>query len=136
MKLLTGVDQVAADGALQLGACEPVVAQGLDVRRSGVDLVALGEEKLEDAGEHRVVLELGLPDDSRAQLQESGPVPLGEAAGLIHPRACSARALSLARSRSVTLPASCWRRATSAERAVASATLRRSSRSCSAPCRR
>src|SRR5262249_1362350 len=80
-----GRRKLPADRALELGAGDPVVAQRLDVGPAGVDLVALCQQELEDADEHRVVLELRLLDDLLAQGYQDSAVVRRHGACLLHP---------------------------------------------------
>ena len=67
MLMLPSPCEPRADGALEIGARDPVVAHRLDVLAVGVDLVLLGLQQLIHAEQHRVVVLLRERDDPLAQ---------------------------------------------------------------------
>src|SRR5207248_9789942 len=76
LRRLRGVERTSS-GALQFGARDPVVADGVEVVAPDFDLLSLRLQKLEDAEEHGVVAELRFLHCLLPQRQEHRAVVLG-----------------------------------------------------------
>src|SRR5262252_7208130 len=77
--------QATADGALQLGASAPVIAQHVDVTAVRVDLVLFRSDELIHAEQHRVVLLLRKRDDAFARWDDVASVTFDHPARVENP---------------------------------------------------